>query len=110
MERLCPAERAALEQLVGWVRSRFGARVRELTLFGSRARAQGDEDSDVDVLVAIDDVTSEEAREIAYICGDLLTEHDVIVSPLVLATARLDELRRRERLIVREIARDGVRL
>jgi predicted nucleotidyltransferase len=110
VNRLCAAERAALESLVGWVRGRFGARVRELTLFGSRARGEGDEDSDVDVLVAVDDVTSTEARDIAHVCGDLLTEHDVIVSPLVLATARLEELRRRERLIVREIERDGVRL
>jgi predicted nucleotidyltransferase len=110
VNRLCAAERAALESLVGWVRGRFGARVRELTLFGSRARGEGDEDSDVDVLVAVDDVTSTEARDIAHFCGDLLTEHDVIVSPLVLATARLEELRRRERLIVREIERDGVRL
>lgn len=110
MNHLRAAERTAVDQLVGWVRDRFGARVRELTLFGSRARAEGDEDSDVDVLVAIDEVTSAEARDIAHFCGDLLTEHDVIVSALVLATTRLQELRRRERLIAREIERDGVRL
>lgn len=110
MNNLRAAERTALEQLVGWVRGRFGSRVRELTLFGSRARGEGDEDSDVDVLVAIDEVTSVEARHIAHFCGDLLTEHDVIVSPLVLSTARLEELRRRERLIAREIQRDGVQL
>lgn len=110
MNPLCAAERAALDQLVAWIRRRFGARVVELTLFGSRARGEGNEDSDVDVLVAIDDVTSGEARDIAHLCGDLLTEHDVIVSPFVLATARLEELRRRERLIAREIRRDGVPL
>lgn len=110
MITLRAAERTALDQLVGWVRGRFGARVRELTLFGSRARGQGDEDSDVDVLVAIDDVTSSEARDIAHFCGDMLTAHDVILAPFVLASARLEELRRRERLIAREIQRDGIAL
>ncbi len=110
MDTLRAAERLALDRLVSWLRSRFAARVRELTLFGSRARGEGHEDSDVDVLIAVDDVTDAEAREVAYFCGDLLTDHDVIVSPLVLATARLAELRRRERLIDREIDRDGVSL
>jgi predicted nucleotidyltransferase len=104
------AERAALDQLVRWVRERFGARVHELQLFGSRARGQGDEDSDLDVLVVIEDVISTEARDVAHFCGDLLTEHDVIVAPLVLSTARFAELRQRERLIAREIERDGVQL
>jgi uncharacterized protein len=108
--RLRKAERDALDQLTGWVRTTFAARVRELVLFGSRARGEGNEDSDVDVLVAIDDVTSLEAQEIAYFCGDLMTEHDVLVSPFVLSTARLAELRRRERLIARDIDRDGVPL
>jgi predicted nucleotidyltransferase len=33
-------------------------------LFGSRARGEADEDSDVDVLVTIDDVTPAERREV----------------------------------------------
>lgn len=104
------SEKAALDEFCAWVRERFQIRVRALVLFGSRARGDGSEESDVDVLVAIDDLTSAEAREIRYFAGDILTRHDVLVSPLALTWARFNELRNRERRIAQEIDRDGVPL
>lgn len=40
--------------------------------------------------------------------GDLYTEHEVFISPLLLSTEHWARLRRLERLIVAEIDRDGV--
>lgn len=107
---LLPSERAALEDLGAWLRARFAGRVSELAVFGSRARGEGDEDSDLDVLVVIDGLTAVEAREVAQYRGDLLTKYDVLVSPFVVSAARMAELRARERRIAREIDRDRVRL
>ncbi|HSN15034.1 MAG TPA: nucleotidyltransferase domain-containing protein [Anaeromyxobacteraceae bacterium] len=107
---LLPSERAALDELRTWLRARFGGRVRELALFGSRARGEGHDGSDLDVLVVVDDLTSAEAHEVAQFRGDLLTKHDVLVSPFVLSAARMSELRARERRIAIEIDRDGVGL
>ncbi|MBP7285676.1 MAG: nucleotidyltransferase domain-containing protein [Nannocystaceae bacterium] len=98
------AERVALASLKRWLVGCFGDRLRELVLFGSRARGEGDEDSDVDVLVVIEGLTSIEAREIAYRCGDLLTEHDVVVSPFAVSVEHMTHLRSRERRIAAEIA------
>lgn len=107
---LCADEKAALDALSAWLRARFGARLVELTLFGSRARGEGHEDSDLDVAVVVEGLTSAEGREIAWFCGDLLTAHNVIVSTFAVSRERMEELRRRERLIARDIARDGVPL
>jgi predicted nucleotidyltransferase len=103
-------ERLALRDLVSWLRERFGTRLKEAALFGSRARGEGDEDSDLDVLVVVDDLESHEGRAVAHHAGDLLTRYDVIVSPFVLSTARMQLLRDRERLIATEIERDRVPL
>lgn len=108
--RLLPSESAALDELRTWVRARFGARTGELALFGSRARGEGHEESDLDVLITVEGLSSAEAREVAHHCGDLLTRHGVRVSPFVVSTARMEELRRRERLIARDIDRDSVAL
>ncbi len=62
------------------------------------------------MLIVIDGLTSAETREITDETGDLLPRHEVLVSPFVLSGARFQELRARERLIVREIERDGVAL
>src|SRR5438045_674086 len=103
-------ESRAVAELAEHVRARFGARLRELGLFGSFARGEANEESDVDVLIVVDDLTSQEGREVAHFCGDLLTKYDVIVSPFVVSTAHMELLRSRERLIAREIDRDRVPL
>lgn len=51
------AEWSALYEFTSGLSERFGARVSELCLFGSRARGEGHEESDLDVLVAIDELT-----------------------------------------------------
>ena len=108
--RLLVSERAALDELAAWLRDRFGDRLCELGLFGSRARGEGSEESDLDVLVVVGGLSSAEAREIAQFRGDLLTRHGVLVSPFAVSSERMAELRRRERRIAREIDRDAVPL
>ncbi len=107
---LLAGEKAALATFSAEVRARFGARLRELALFGSRARGEGDEDSDVDVLVVVDDLTGAEARAVAFAAGDALTDHDVILSPFVVSTEHIEQLRSRERTIAKESERDRVPL
>lgn len=104
------AEARAVAELVAYVRARFDTRLREIGLFGSFARGEAHEESDVDVLVVVDDLTFLEGREVTHFCGDLLTKHDVLVSPFVVSTAHMEHLRARERLIAREIDRDRVAL
>ena len=103
-------ERAALTDFTGFVRERFGARVRVLQLFGSRARGEGHEDSDLDVLAVVDDLTNAERREVWEYTGDILTKHDVILGGLTMSTAAWRDMHARELRIVGEIARDGVDL
>lgn len=108
--RLAGPSREALEDLAREVRGRFGARLRQLVLFGSHARGEATEESDVDVLLVVDDLTGAEARAIGHLSGDLLTKYDVLVAPLAMSTERMRELRERERLLPREIDREGIPL
>ena len=103
-------ERNALTEYAALVRRRFGERVRDLRLFGSRARGEGHEDSDLDVLVVVDGLTPEERREVWGWSGDLMLAHEVMIGGLATSAADWQELRDRERLIVREIDRDGMPL
>jgi predicted nucleotidyltransferase len=107
---LTSAERGALAELRVEGRQRFGSRLRELALFGSRARGEGDADSDLDVAIVVDGLTWQEGREMGWLAGDLLTKYDVIVSPFAVSSDHMEQLRSRERLIAAEIARDGVPL
>lgn len=88
----------------------FGDRLRGITLFGSWARGEASEESDVDLLVLVEDLSNAEAHTVGQLAGDAMTNYDVLLSPLALSTGRFAELGARERLIAREIARDGVPL
>lgn len=108
--QLTPSEEHALVDFCARVRERFGARVRELRLFGSRARGDAHPDSDIDVCVVIDALTWQEKRDVDGITAEILDVHDVVLAPFLLSTEHMDLLRRRERLIAQEIARDGIAL
>lgn len=104
---------AAIDRFRDALRARFGDRLRELVLFGSHARGDAHEDSDVDLLVVIDGLTEPERRvafDLAYDADAVDREHWAGLAPVVYATERADELRRRERLLLQDIDREGVRL
>jgi predicted nucleotidyltransferase len=78
----------AESQLLGTLKcalvERFGDRLIGLKIFGSRARGEGRDDSDIDLLVDVRDVTPEERGAILDLAHDLGLEADLVLSPLVL--------------------------
>ena len=107
---LSAEQKRALDEFCARVRARFEERVRDIALFGSRARDDAREDSDIDVCVVVDDLTWEEQREIDAITGGVLETYGVWLSPFLVSAAHMDHLRRRERAIALEIAKDGIPL
>jgi predicted nucleotidyltransferase len=107
---LTEREQMALNVFCQWIRQSWGKRISELALFGSRSRGEGNEESDLDVLVAVESLTFAEGQAIGQYCGDILTQYDVLISPFAVSSQRLAELRRLDRLIAREIDRDGLAL
>jgi predicted nucleotidyltransferase len=103
---------AAIERFHSEVRARFSERLREFVLFGSQARGEGHEESDVDLLVVIEGLTETEQRQIfdlAYDAGATGEEY-IALSPLPYSVAQVADMRTRERRLMLEIARDGVAL
>lgn len=102
--------RAALEQLAGALRARWGDRLVVLRLFGSRARGEADADSDVDVAVVIDGADWATKCEVIDLAADVGLAHDLIVSPTVFDRATYERWRRQERPLLMDIEREGVAL
>ena len=99
---------AAVANFSARVRACIGTRLTRLVVFGSYARGEAREDSDVDVLVVVDALSAADVREIDSAAGDILTASNVLLSTLVFSAARFDELRARERRLVAEIEEDGI--
>lgn len=71
-----------LRELKAGLEAIYGPRLKGVYLYGSYARGDQREDSDVDVLVVLDQVGrySEEIGRTSYLTADLSLEHDVLLS------------------------------
>ena len=104
------AERLAVREFVSAVGALFGPDLYEIRLFGSRARGEGNEESDIDLALIVTGVGRSRRREAYDLAYDIGMRHGVLLAPLVIERTRLDELRQRERLIAMDLDREGIRL
>jgi predicted nucleotidyltransferase len=107
---LTGAEQAALREFLTRLRALPGIEIRDVRLFGSRARGEGHEYSDVDVAVILRDHAREHRHRIYDLAFDAGLQHGVVLAPFVLDEARLALLRSRERRIAAVLDTEGISL
>ena len=109
--KLKPNERAALEDLKLCLRERFGERLVKLVFYGSRARGEGDEESDLDMMAVIRDSDGkadiDAARSLGYQIGD---RHDVYIQLHVYSVAEWEERLQRQWPFHTTVEAEGVAL
>jgi len=82
---MTPTERKALDEFVTAVRARYGARLVDIFVFGSRARGDATEDSDVDLAIVLEDgewTFWNEKRQFADLVHDTLIDHGLYIQAL----------------------------
>ena len=100
--------RLALLEYTARLRAVFGDRLTEVRLFGSFARGEANEDSDVDVLVLVDGLTDAEVGVAAGEVASVIHKTGLPLAPLPMATEHLAELRRQGRALARDLDADGI--
>ena len=107
---------AGLPPLVGSVARRyrqaleatFSGRVRAVRVFGSMARGDANEDSDVDILVILERASFADRGRAIDLATELGLADGLAISPIVLTPEEWEDLVRRERALPEEVERDGV--
>jgi len=79
-----------------------------LVLYGSRARGDYDEDSDIDVAIIVEGLSRDLKDRVLDLVIDLEMERLRPISSLVLSQADFDALRDRERRIAIDIEEEGI--
>lgn len=91
------------------LRAAYGGRLVDVYLFGSRARGDHDPDSDIDVLIILDEIDSYAADlRLSGVATSRLSLEDGVTISRLLATR--DSWERRDRPILQAIASEGIRV
>ena len=107
LSRSTPTWELALKQLVYELQELYGARLKQVILFGSRARGEGDEFSDIDVLVLLSPLGDfwQEFSRIGGIANRVSLKYDVVIS---VVPAEFEEFQRRSSPLFLNVRREGI--
>lgn len=85
----------------------YGDRLSQLILFGSQARGDATEDSDVDVLVVLEGEFDhgKELDRISYVTADMMMIFPKLISPVVVSKKNFEA---RSQRLYQNAAREGV--
>jgi len=73
------------------IRRQLGPRLKQVILFGSRARGDFLPDSDYDCLVVVDEVSTEIKEKIYEVTGEILSQHNELVSAFPVSQEKYEQ-------------------
>jgi len=90
------------------LREKLGERIREIVLFGSRARGAPSRDSDYDVLVVVDQRTKEVREAVLDADVEMMDRHSALFAPLIYGEQEWRKIQGFP--LAWNISREGIRL
>lgn len=100
----------ALEDYIEKIKVRSEKKIQKIYLYGSYARGEETEESDIDILIIWKEKLSK-GREIASeIATDILVKHDVLISPKVISSQKFEEMKEEGNQFILNILKEGTEI
>ena len=110
LNHLANNEREALDAFVSRLCEQYGGHLERVVLFGSQARGDGDAESDLDVLIVLNDGDWRLRDAVALVAFEPMIEYGVVLSPLVVDMADYTWWQEHHAPIYRSVSAEGVEL
>ncbi|MFQ6059122.1 MAG: HEPN domain-containing protein [Anaerolineae bacterium] len=110
LKHLNPREREAITEYLERLREKYADQVARVVLFGSKARGDGDEESDIDLFVVLRTDDPELKDEIWQMSYEIGLKRGVTFGDLVVGRSYYNRMRRIEEPVFRNIRDEGIEL
>lgn len=107
---LNPTEKKALNEFSSLIKNALNKNLTDLKLFGSKSTGRFHDESDIDVLIVVNQRDEEVMNLISDILLDLELKYASKISPVVLTTTEFFKNQQHQTLFYNEVSRDGVSL
>jgi|Deesub1362B_J571_1020462.scaffolds.fasta_scaffold04918_3 hypothetical protein len=94
----------ALQEFIQRIKKKYSSRIRKIIVFGSYARGEAGEESDIDVLV----VGTISLKELIDEAVPILLKYGVVISPHDITPERFEYLKREGTSFIKNVEREGV--
>ncbi|MGQ9570295.1 MAG: nucleotidyltransferase domain-containing protein [Thermodesulfovibrionales bacterium] len=99
-----------MEKLKSSLKGFLGDRLVKFVLYGSRAKGDYDQESDIDIAIVVKGLSRELKNQILYEVAGIEFEYLTPLSTFILSEDEFEHLKRRERRIALDIEREGIPL
>lgn len=107
---LTESEENAVKEFSKSLKSFSGNNIKQILLFGSKARGDSSKESDIDLFVLTGKVDPILKRQTSKIVGQLLLKYGVLVSPRLIPELRYQYQKRLQTGFIRNVERDGIKI
>ena len=101
-------ERKAVDEFKQFLLANYLDRLELIELFGSKARGDGEKDSDVDLLVVVNKIDRGFEDEIAGMMTEVCLKYNTLVSPVVFEKNEFEFYRRAKAPIILNLEKEGI--
>lgn len=110
LKYLADHEQVALREFLTKLREQHGSEVVLVSLFGSKVRGDFDEESDIDVLLVVENRNSQLWEDIVEIETELMLKYGAVISSLIMGRDNYEWHLRHRAPLYRSIKREGIEL
>ncbi|MFQ5612407.1 MAG: nucleotidyltransferase domain-containing protein [Anaerolineae bacterium] len=110
MRMMTENEQAALDAFAKQLQARYPRSLARITLFGSKARGDSDPESDIDVLVVLNNNSPYVRQEIRRLAARISLDYDVLLSVRALDRDAWEPFARYKFPLYQEVETDGIDL
>lgn len=107
---LQPNEQNAVSEFLDLLQRDHAKSVLQTVLFGSKARGDSGQWSDIDILIIVDQEDWRLSHAISDLAADVSLEHDVLIGPRVIGQKRWERMKEYPFGLYRNVMAEGVPL